>query len=81
MLRWLGTLDANTVGWIIVGAMQLLTLSYQRKMEKNTNSKFDMLLRVRGDQQYAAGKEDQRVAGETIATAVARETALSREKP
>lgn len=62
-----GPVDLNIVGLIILAIMQLITLYYTRRTEKNTNSMKDALVAQAGVLGHAAGV----VAGKAEAVSTA----------
>ena len=66
------TLDPNVVMWALVGAINLATLYYTRRTEKNTNSLKDELVASTKSSSHAAGLEEGRLAGERKAAVLAQ---------
>lgn len=63
--------EPNTLGLIVVGLMNLATLYYTRRTEKNTNSMKDALVARTAESSHAAGRDEMRVESEATAALVA----------
>lgn len=65
------TLDLQTIVLLIVAAMNMITMYYTRKTEKNTNSMKDALVEATAKVSHAEGREEGRELEEKRADNVA----------
>lgn len=70
-MNW-ATVDPNIVMYVMLAMINLLTLYYTRRTEKNTNSMKDALVASSRNEAHAAGLEQGRQEGKTTAATLAR---------
>lgn len=74
-------IDLQTIALVLIGVMNLVTLYYSRKTEKNTNSMKDALVEATAKLSHAEGKEEGRKLEEESAEKRADNTAALGTQP